>query len=223
MELFPTNQDTPSLPYLRITTKLLSIFKIKLFPPHPSVAPSSQVDRNNPSWDLGRLFKAALLRDDIQPPLLSHWGSWDRCQHTPSHVCHCINLQGEAERVGSFLKKVLRWRTKGNLPPGNKTRASWHSWCVLLHPQTWRSAYTTSSSALSHSPLSSKACGFYQKGKATMTLCVSSNRSVLNCKVILREMIRAAQWRKNWLVLKLILKTKTLVILQHWKSVIQFL
>lgn len=134
MELFPTNQDTPSLPYLRITTKLLSIFKIKLFPPHPSVAPSSQVDRNNPSWDLGRLFKAALLRDDIQPPLLSHWGSWDRCQHTPSHVCHCINLQGEAERVGSFLKKVLRWRTKGNLPPGNKTRASWHCGvCYCTH------------------------------------------------------------------------------------------
>lgn len=107
MELFPTNQDTPSLPYLRITTKLLSMFKIKLFPPHPSVALSSQVDRNNPNWDLGRLFQAALLRDDVQPPLLSHWGSWDRCQHTPSHVCHCINLQGEAERVGSFLKKSL--------------------------------------------------------------------------------------------------------------------
>ena len=137
--------------------------------------------------------------------------------HASTHQATCAitsTFRDKHENVSLLLKKAVRWSTKGNLPPGNENRASWHSWCVCycthslgiaLIQQHLAALYRTANYLPKHVAFTER--------EREQWLCVSSNRSMLMCKVIFREMIQTAWWRKNWLALKKKLNPKTLMVL----------
>lgn len=116
VELFPNNLNAPSLPYLRISAKLLLIPRTKLFQLHPPVTWVLQVDRDNPksSTACSKLHLCWMIYG------LSFSPTKTPKIHASAHQATCTITSTCRDRHESLpLKKAVRWSTKGNLPPGN--------------------------------------------------------------------------------------------------------